>query len=50
MTISQFKESVFDDIETYPLNWRLGQKVFNYIDDTYHVARLVQYRYKIDCY
>lgn len=46
MTYEEFRENIFKNI---PDNWREGQKVFNYIDKKYHVARTVQFDYNIDC-
>lgn len=45
-----FKESIFEDIKNYPKEWRLGQKVFNYIDMVYGVARAVQFEDRVDCF
>lgn len=50
MTLEEFKKDIFDNINTLPENWRKGQKVFNYINFNYHVARKVQYDYNIDCF
>lgn len=50
MTKEEFKDSILEDIKEYPSNWRKGQKIFNYIDANYHVARKVQFRDKIDCF
>lgn len=50
MTFKEFEESIYDGIEFYPINWRFGQKVFNYIDEKYNIARKVQYRDNIDCF
>ena len=50
MTFEEFKEDVFKNIKTLPENWRKGQKVFNYIDAKYHVARKAQFDYGIDCF
>lgn len=33
-----------------PKNWRKGQFVFNYIDKTYGVARIVQFNDGVDCF
>ena len=50
MTFEEFKEDVLNNIESLPNSWRKGQKVFNYIDWTYKVARKVQFDDKIDCF
>lgn len=50
MTLEEFKADIGKTIETYPSNWRKGQKVFNFIDEKYHVARKVQFIDKIDCF
>jgi hypothetical protein len=50
MTFEEFKEDVFKNIKTLPENWRKGQKVFNYIDEKYGVARTIQFDYHIDCF
>ena len=50
MTLKEFKEDVLNQIENLPSQWRKGQKVFNYIDSKYHVARKVQFDYGVDCF
>lgn len=50
MTLEEFKEDVFKGIKDLPNDWREGQKVFNYINFTYHVARKVQLEDNIDCF
>lgn len=50
MTLQEFKNEVLEGIKEYPSDWRYGQKVFNYIDSKYHVAREVQFDYNIDCF
>lgn len=50
MTLEEFKESVYEGIDGYPIQWRLGQKIFNYIDKEYNIARKIQYRDNIDCF
>lgn len=37
-------------IPNKPKEWRMGQFVFNYVDDTYNVARAVQFQDKVDCF
>lgn len=50
MTFEEFKEDILENIKTLPENWRKGQKVFNYINIKYHVARKVQFRHGVDCF
>lgn len=50
MTYEEFKGDVFKNIKTLPNNWRKGQKVFNYIESKYGIARAVQFEHKIDCF
>lgn len=50
MTFEEFKEDVFKNIKNLPENWREGQKVFNYIERKYGVARTVQFNCGVDCF
>ena len=50
MTFEEFHSDIFKNIKNLPDNWRKGQKVFNYIDSKYHVARTLQYHHNIDCF
>lgn len=50
MTQEEFKEHILEQIQAYPVNWRYGQKVFNYIDEHYGVARDIQFKDKVDCF
>lgn len=50
MTYEEFREDVLNGIKAFPNNWRKGQKVFNYIDSKYRVARKVQFDYGVDCF
>lgn len=50
MTYEEFREDVLNGIKAFQNNWRKGQKVFNYIDFKYRVARKVQFDYGIDCF
>ena len=50
MTYEEFREDVLNGIKAFQNNWRKGQKVFNYIDSKYHVARKVQFENNIDCF
>lgn len=50
MTYEEFKKDVLIGTMDLPNNWRFGQKVFNYIDMKYHVARKVQVDYGVDCF
>lgn len=45
-----FKKEIISAMEKRPKNWRKGQFVFNYIDENYGVARLVQFEKHIDCF
>lgn len=44
--LQEIQEYLNGDIAPY----RKGQAVFNYIDEKYKVARLVQYVDKVDCF
>ena len=50
MTYEEFKADVFKNIKNLPDNWRKGQKVFNYIESKYKIARIVQFDCGIDCF
>lgn len=50
MTYEDLKEEVFEALKTKPSDWRDGQFVFNYIDEKYVVARIVQFVYNIYCF
>ena len=50
MTYEDFKADVFKNIKNLPDNWRKGQKVFNYIESKYKIARIVQFDCGIDCF
>lgn len=50
MNFEDFKEDVLDGIKKCPKNWRKGQSVFNYIDEKYGVARIVQFKDSVDCF
>lgn len=50
MTYEEFRGDVLKGIKALPNNWRKGQKVFNYIETKYHIARKVQFDYGIDCF
>ena len=50
MTYEEFREDVLNGIKTFQNDWREGQKVFNYIDFKYRVARKVQFDYGVDCF
>ena len=45
-----FEEDILKNIKILPENWRKGQKVFNYIDRKYGVARTVQFDCDVDCF
>ena len=48
MTFKELKAEI--ENQEIPSWSRYGQFVFNYIDETYGVAREVQYEYNIDCF
>lgn len=50
MTLQDFKNDIYSGIKELPENWRKGQKVFNYIDKKYGVARTVQFDRGVDCF
>ena len=50
MTKEEFYKDVMTGIEKLPAEWRKGQKVFNYIDANYHVARTLQFEKGVDCF
>ena len=50
MTVENLKNEVMSAMANKPQNWRNGQFVFNYIDDKYGIARIVQYVDKVDCF
>ena len=50
MTLQEFKNQVLQESEGLPNNWRKGQRVFNYIDAYYGVARKIQFEDGIDCF
>lgn len=50
MTYEEFRGDVLSGIKAFQNNWRKGQKVFNYVDAKYRVARKVQFDYGIDCF
>ena len=51
MSFEKFYYEVLDFARNKaPKSWRLGQAVFNYIDERYGVARTVQFGHNIDCF
>jgi type IV secretory pathway VirB4 component len=50
MTVEKLTDEIMSNLKNKPHNWRIGQFVFNYIDEVYHVARTVQFIDKVDCY
>jgi hypothetical protein len=48
--VRKFRKSVYEAVKERPEYIRLGQAVFNYIDAEYGVARILQFRYGLDCY
>jgi len=49
-SLVKFKNEIAKGIEEMPSCWRQGQKVFNYIDARWGVARTVQFKDGIDCF
>ena len=49
-SFEDFSSGVFKFVENKPRAWRDGQAVFNYINDTYGVARAVQFGKNVDCF
>lgn len=50
MTKEQFIQDVKSAVKQRPQHIRYGQAIFNYIDDKYKIARIVQFVDKIDCF
>ena len=50
MTYEEFRGDIFKNIKDLPNSWRKGQKVFNYIESKYKIARKVQFDYDVDCF
>ena len=51
MSYEEFKKEVMNYANnSKPKSWRIGQAVFNYIDDNYGVARDVQFKENVDCF
>ena len=50
-TFEEFQNEVLGWVDNHqPKEWRRGQAVFNYIDETYNVARQVQFIDNVDCF
>ena len=49
-SFEEFKRNVLNFVDNKPKAWRDGQAVFNYINDTYGVARAVQFGKNVDCF
>jgi hypothetical protein len=49
-SFEDFRSGVFRFVDNKPKAWRDGQAVFNYINDTYGVARAVQFGKNVDCF
>ena len=47
-TVESLKKEIAD-VE-FPKNWREGQKVFNYVDQVFGIARYIQFNKGIDCF
>lgn len=50
ITAEELKEEIVEKLQNKPKNWRVGQFVFNYIDTTYGVSRIVQFLDGVDCF
>ena len=50
MLYEDLKNEVYEALKTKPKGWRDGQFVFNYIDEKYDVARIVQFEKHTDCF
>ena len=50
MTYEEFRGDIFKNIKDLQNSWRKGQKVFNYIESKYKIARKVQFDYGVDCF
>ena len=48
MTKEELKKEI--DNTVFPKGWRKGQRVFNYIDDVYGIARRIQFEKHVDCF
>lgn len=48
--MENFKKTILEGLKNKPKEWRDGQYVFNYIDEYFGVARIVQYIDGIDCF
>ena len=50
MTAKELHDEIYTWMSEKPKNWREGQAVFNYVDEVYGVARIVQFHENIDCF
>ena len=50
MTLEEFRAEVLQAMNQRPSQYRMGQAVFNYIDENYGVARYVQFVDGVDCF
>ena len=51
MTHGKFICELWEKVDSYPKDWRLGQKVFNAVEELYgQVARDVQFKDGVDCF
>lgn len=50
MTLEEFQAEVLQAVSQRPPQYRMGQAVFNYIDENYGVARYVQFVEGVDCF
>lgn len=50
LTKEEFYAEIGKAIKIMPPNWRKGQKVFNAVEQLFGIARIIQFKYRIDCY
>lgn len=50
LSYGEFLVEVYRFLDTKPAEWRRGQAVFNFIDSTFGVARMVQFMDGVDCF
>ena len=50
MTAKELHDEIYTWMSEKPKNWREGQAGFNYVDEVYGVARIVQFHENIDCF
>ena len=51
MKYEDFIQELQSVIDSYPSDWRKGQKVFNAVEELYgRIARIVQFEDGVDCF